>query len=196
MSRAAAGGFVALLAVAGPFADGRLRRSPFAHHDDYLAFYMPRGELARQEIPDFYRRLATSAAAGPVLEVPWLPVWRMNRAFYLYQEIHRQDVVVASPRIQLWDPRLSFRNMVPLLPERLLASRVRYLVVHRDLSLEESRVRDRTPRPRSGLVEVFHGVLAENAHATGRLLKRRWGDPDYADESIQVWDLARLRRGG
>lgn len=181
--------FLLLLLWAGPFADPRLWRSPFAHHNDYMTFMWPRAELLPEQVPEFYETLASSAEPGAVLEYPWVAVWRVNRAFYLYQEIHGRAVVVAPARALLADDRLAFRNMVPGTPEGFLASRARWLVVHRNLSQEESRIpplMEIDPRHRS-LFRIF------GRRMTAQLTKL-WGEPDYLDRRIAVWDLERVRR--
>jgi hypothetical protein len=182
--------FLALLTLTGPFADPGFRRSPLVHNDVYMEYCTPRGRLAAGEVPDFYRQLP---GAVPLLEYPWMPLWRLNRALGVYQELSRQDLVVASHRPALWDERLSFRNMVPGDPESFLASRARYLVVHRDLAREEIRVPHTAHRPHDDLAERLEGELSGEARAMARRLKRQWGPPDYADEWVQVWDLAAIR---
>jgi hypothetical protein len=185
--------FLALLLGTGPLLDARLRRSSFAQHNDYLGFHASPPALRRRQIPRFYRRLAWSPEAGPVLEYPWIPVWRVNRSFYLYQEIHGQDVVVASVRPLLADRRLAFRNMAPGDPEGFLASRARYLVVHRHLGMEEERL----PEPGAYPQPQVLGIFASLFHKAGRKmigrLRREWGPPDYSDRWIVVWDLERVR---
>jgi hypothetical protein len=190
---ALAGLVLLILFAAGPLVEPALRRSPFAHHDDFLAFYARRAPPPA-DLPRFYRQLARTPGDGVVLEYPWLPVWRVNRAFYLYQEVHGRDVVVSPARALLWDPRLALRNLAAGEPEGFLASRARYLVIHRDLGVEEDRIPDPYWPPRPGPLPQFRLLFAHFGHATGRLLKRRWGDPDYADEYVQVWDLDRVRR--
>ena len=185
--------FLALLLGTGPLVDPSLRRTSFAHRDGYLEFCSPRDRLAAGDVPEFYRGLTLVAGPGAVLEYPWNTIWRLNRAYSLYQETHLREVVVGSPYPLSWDERLDFRNMVPGLPEGFLASRARYLVIHRDLAREEARVRDSSWRPVGELLTLARGTLQAQARMTGRRLKRLWGDPDYADEWIQVWDLDRIR---
>jgi len=97
-------------------------------------------------------------------------------------------VVVAPARALLADDRLAFHNMVPGTPEGFLASRARWLVVHRNLSQEESRIQppvEIDPRHRN-LFRTF------GRHMTQRLT-REWGKPDWIDRRIAVWDLQRVR---
>jgi hypothetical protein len=182
--------FLALLVLSGPFADPGFRRSPFVHNDLYMEYCTPRGQLAAAEVPDFYRSLP---GPGPLLEYPWMPLWRLNRALGAYQERHGRELVVASHRPALWDERLACRNMVPGDPEGFLKSRARYLVVHRDLAREEIRVPRNALRPPDHLAERLEGELAGEAKAMARRLKRQWGPPTYADEWVQVWDLDAFR---
>jgi hypothetical protein len=153
-----------------------------------MTFIWPRAELRPKQVPELYRQLAASSEPGAVLEYPWVAVWRVNRAFYLYQEIHGREVVVAPARALLADDRLAFHNMVPGTPEGFLASRARWLVVHRNLSQEESRILppvEIDPRHRN-LFRTF------GRHMTQRLT-REWGKPDWIDRRIAVWDLERVR---
>lgn len=178
---------VLILVLAGPFLDRRLWRSPFAHHNDYMTVMWPRPSLGPKQVPDFYRE----PADGAVLEYPWVPVWRVNRAFYLYQEIHGRDVVVAPARALLSDDRLAFRNMVPGTPEGFLASRARWLVVHRNLAQEEARLSSEMgvdPRHRNLFRTFGRRMTAE--------LAQEWGRPDRMDRRVAVWDLERVRKGG
>ncbi|MES1243745.1 MAG: glycosyltransferase family 39 protein [Acidobacteriota bacterium] len=181
--------FLTLLVAAGPFPDSRLWRTSFAHHNDYLTFMWPRPKVGPHQVPDFYRTLAASPEPGAVLEYPWMAVWRVNRAFYLYEEIHGRQVVVAPARALLADERLAFRNMVPGTPEGFLASRARWLVVHRNLAQEEQRI-----PPDIQLDERFRGLFRTFGRRTIVHLTQSWGEPDYLDRRIAVWDLDRVRR--
>ncbi|HVT59494.1 MAG TPA: glycosyltransferase family 39 protein [Thermoanaerobaculia bacterium] len=195
---ALAGIFVAALLAAGPFADPALRTTSFAHHDDFVLFSCPRPSLAEADIPPFYRQLAGARDAA-LLEYPW-SAWMSWQSLLVYQQVHRQEIVVATPAEVIFDdPRLALRNMVPADPERFLASRARFVVVHLDPPAEESRVRQppcggrpprsiRRPRLRQALQQWGRDMAAE--------LARRWGNPSYRDGSIAVWDLDRARAAG
>jgi hypothetical protein len=191
---ALAAAFLALLAAAGPFADPALRASPLAHHDDYMAFYAPRARPGLRQVARGYRWLAAAPAPGAVLEYPWMPMWRANRAFYLFQEVHGREVVVAAPRRLLWDGRLAFRNMAPGDPQGFLASRARFLVVHRDLGSEEDAIPDVFQPARPDIVARHKQVFRRFGKATGDRLRSEWGPPDHADRRVRVWDLDRVRR--
>ncbi|HEX3131612.1 MAG TPA: glycosyltransferase family 39 protein, partial [Thermoanaerobaculia bacterium] len=180
--------FLALLLWAGPFLDLRLWRSSFSHHNDYMTFMWPRPEVGPRQVPDFYRTLADSKEPGAVLEYPWMAVWKVNRAFYLYQEVHGRQVVVAPARALLADERLGFRNMVPGNPEGFLASRARWLVVHRNLTQEEMKI-----PPIIQLDERFRSLFRTFGHNMVVQLYQAWGKPDYSDRRIAVWDLDRVR---
>lgn len=186
---AAASLLVAGLVWAGPFLDLRLWRSSFAHHNDYMTFMWPRPQLGPRQVPDFYRTLAASAEPGSVLEYPWMAVWKVNRAFYLYEEIHGRQVVVAPARALLADERLAFRNMVPGTPEGFLASRARWLVVHRNLTQEELKI-----LPAIQLDARFRGLFRTFGRRMTAQLTQDWGPADYGDRRISVWDLDRVRR--
>jgi hypothetical protein len=172
------------LLLAGPFADRTWWRSSFPHHDDRLAFYVP-----RPKVPDPYRKLGP----GAILEAPWIPVWRVSRAVALYQDAHGREVLAASPDPLLADPRLAFRNLLPLAPEAFLRSRARWLVVHRDLGAEEEAIPDPLWPPRMGVGRRFREVFQSEGRDLPRLLRRDWGRPDFADDRMVVWDLDRVR---
>ncbi len=179
---------VAGLIWAGPFLDPLLARSSFAHHNDHMALMWPRPVLRPEQVPRFYADLATESAPGAVLEYPWVAVWQLNRAFYLYQEIHGREVVVAPARALLADDRLAFRNMVPGTPEGFLASRARWLVVHRNLAQEEGRI------PPDMVIDPRHrNLLRVFGHRMTGRLRKNWGEPDYLDRRIAAWDLDRVR---
>jgi hypothetical protein len=174
------------LVWAGPFVNPRLWRSSFAHHNDYMTFMWPRPRLGPRQVPDFYRTLTEP---GAVLEYPWVAVWRFNRAFYLYEEVHGRQVVVAPARALLADERLAFRNMVPGGPEGFLASRARWLVVHRNLGQEEAKI------PPPGEIDPrFRKLFRSYGRLMTDRLAQLWGRPDYVDRRIAVWDLDRVRR--
>lgn len=185
--------FLALLLGAGPLLNARLLRSSFAQHNDYVGFHASPPAFRRQQIPRFYRRLAWSPEAGPVVEYPWLPVWRVNRSFYLCQETHGQEVVVGSVRPLLANRQLAFRNMVPGTPEGFLASRARYLVIHRHLVMEEKRLAEAS-YPQPHVLTIFGDRLHNAGRSMIGRLRRTWGPPDYSDRWIVVWDLKRVRR--
>lgn len=175
-----------LLAISGPFTNPPIWRSSFAHHNDFMAVMWPRSGIGPRQVPRFYRELREP---GAVLEYPWYPIWRLNRAFYLYQEIHGHEVVVAPARTLLADERLAFRNMVPGTPEGFLGSRARWLVIHRNLAQEEARVyppMEIDPRHRQLFRSFGHGMVLQ--------LYSRWGRPDHIDRRVAVWDLERIRR--
>jgi hypothetical protein len=182
----ARGGVVLVLVLAGPFADSTWWRSSFPHHDDRLAFYV---RQPGAPLPEAYRRLGP----GAILEAPWIPVWRVSRAVALYQDVHGREVVTASPEPLLADPRLAFRNLVPLTPEAFLASRARWLVVHRDLGAEEEAFPDLLWPPRMGVGRRFREVFQIEGRRLPPLLRRAWGKPDFADDLVVVWDLDRVR---
>src|SRR5688572_20999271 len=145
----------------------------------------PRSQVGPRQVPRFYRELT---APGAVLEYPWYPIWRLNRAFYLYQEMHGREVVVAPARVLLADDRLAFRNMVPGTPKGFLASRARWLVVHRNLSQEEARIYppiEIDPRHRQLFRSFGQGMVLQ--------LYSEWGRPDRIDRRVAVWDLERIR---
>lgn len=194
---AAAALFLVLVLVTGPLVEPRLRYSSFVHHEDVVLFHRPLPTLPEERVPAFYRGLfpGAGAEAEPILEYPSYPE-AVNRALHLYQDRHRRPVLLATPVPALNDPRLALRNRVPPVPRAILASRARYLVVHRDLEAEELAVemppgvaRVRTQR-QVLLGERFREVAAGFA----RRLTARWGPAHWQDDQVWVWDLDRVRR--
>jgi hypothetical protein len=175
------------LVAAGPFVDPALARSSFAHSVAAVRFTAPRQQLPREGLPPVYVWLAR-AAPGPVVELPWHPVWRFDRAYELYQERHRRQVVVTIPGGAFADTRLVFRNMARGDPEGLLASRGRWLIVHRSLPTEEARL------GRVVLDARIRAQLREHGAHAVRQLRAAWGRPDHRDEWTLCWDLDRVRR--
>jgi hypothetical protein len=183
----AVAGLLAALFAAGPFTDPTLRRSSFAHAVTLLRFTDERPALPRQGALGVYAWLA-DAGPGIVVELPWHPVWRFDRAVGLYQAVHRRPVIVTVFGGPLADRRLAFRNMVPADAESLLRSRGRWLVVHRSLPAEEERF---GPLPLDGRVRYQLRIAGPDA---ARRLRAAWGPPDHRDERTWCWDLDRVRR--
>jgi hypothetical protein len=183
-------GTVAVVALfaAGPFTDPAWRVSSFAHTPLMLRFTAPRPTLPPGGPPAVYRWLSTRAP-GPVVELPWHS-WRYDRALPLYQLAHRRRVVVTALGAPFSDPRIAFRNMVPTDAGALLGSDARWLVVHRALVAEESRI---GPIPDDGGVRR---ALREYALGVTQRLRDDWGAADYRDDETWCWDLERMRRGG
>lgn len=194
----AAAAFVALLLVAGPFADPGLRRSSFMHHDDMAGFYLPRAWLPPQAVPDFYGRLAAEGAEGDdgaVVEYPWLFLWRF-RSFYIYQEIHGRRVLVATPQRLVRRPELALANAISAEPGAFCRSGARWLVVHLHVAREEDRVVRPEDKAPPALNRNLRRALRQQAGRMAADLERLWGPPSYADQDIEAWDLARACRGG
>jgi len=189
--RLAGAGFLLLLAASGPFSDPLVWRSPFMHHVDYFRLYAPRDRMAEAQRPPFYRDVLPTLPPGPVLEYPWVPVWDYNHALRIYQEAHGREVVVAWTHPP--DPRLAFRNLSAGTPAAFLASRARYLIVHLDYAGERRRLEVRSWPYLPEIVSPLRERLELGAPMAARLAPL-WGEPDFADRSVRVWDLARVRR--
>jgi hypothetical protein len=188
----AAGAAVVLLlamVLTGPLMDHRVWRSSFAHHYDFLIKKALRPTLIPDKVPRIYNKLAASKEPGAVLEYPWAAGWHVNRAFFLYQELHKREVVVGAVSVLLADKRLAFRNMAAGRPEGFLQSRARWLVVHRDLVKEENGIPPPQPMERR-----FRFLFPTSARHALRQLTREWGKPDESDERVAVWDLERVRK--
>jgi hypothetical protein len=196
--RAAALGLVGVWAVAGPFADPGFRASSFVHHNDLVAFVLPRAAVPAGALPPPYRALGGPPGTA-VVELPWPPVWDFGRSFYAYQEIHGLRVLVATAEGALPPAgRLRLRNRVDATPAALLASGARYVMVHRRLGGEEAALAlpPGPPAPRR-LPAPTAGALAAAGDAAAARLTAAWGAPDLADAAsgVAAWDLARIRRG-
>ena len=179
----AAAALAGLLAC-GPFLDPDLARSSFAHDELFVRFTEPRPRLAPGGPAAVYRWLAR-AGPGAVIELPWDAIFQFDRAFATYQTVHRRQVVGANYRP---DAQLAFRNMTSDPPERLLAGRGRWLVVHPTIVREELRVGGWEPPRR------VRWAFRRRAVAAARRYSALWGPPDYEDDWASVWDLDRVRR--
>lgn len=186
-----AGAFVAMLLVAGPFADPVIWRTSFLHHNDFVAFYKPRPSLPADAVPDFYRRLHGET----VVEFPWLFMWEANRSFYLYQEIHGGRVVVASPQGILFRPPLALRNTVAPEPGAICRSGARYLIVHRNVAREEDGIAPGGRLTEGEAAQPLRRLVRGSAAALGERLEAEWGAPVYEDGVVRVWDLGRVCGG-
>jgi Dolichyl-phosphate-mannose-protein mannosyltransferase len=188
----AAAGIAALFA-AGPLVRWEYRAGSFAQHNDFVAFFCPPARIGAADVPRFYREVR-ARGGGPVLELPWFPWWAFTRVYYLDQEVHGQEVLLALARPIRGEGRLAFRNMPRATPEDFLASRARWLVVHTDLPAEEDRVTphcwpiadELQPRQRRQLLR------AGQEKADG--LTALWGEPDVREGGLLAWDLERVRK--
>ena len=187
---------VAALFLGGPLLGREVRAGSFAGHNDFVAYFCPPASLPAAAVPGFYREVAAAGGRAPVLEFPWFSWWAYSRVFYLYQDVHEQDVLVALARPLPHEGRLRLRNMPRADPPAFLASRARWLVVHTDLPAEEARaiphcwpiVSDFNPR---------HLREIERAgREMGEGLTALWGAPDRRQDGLLVWDLDRVRRAG
>lgn|GEM_PF-2445901 len=184
--------FPLALFVAGPLADRGFWSSSFRPHVDFVAFDEPRATVSEADVPAVYRRAA--GEPGPVLEYPWPTIWKLGRVFYAYQAVHGQEVLVATPDPLLADARLALGALVRPSPDDVLASRARYVVVHRDLEAETARLagarRDWDADAAPALAE-----LRQAARAMAGALEARLGPPHHADAFVSAWDLDAARGG-
>jgi hypothetical protein len=183
----AAAGLAGLIAC-GPFLDVDLGRTSFAHDALYLRFTVPRPRLEPEGPVAVYHWLA-QAGPGAVIELPWDPVFMTDRTLGMYQTLHGRQVIVGGYRP---DARLRFRNMIPVLPEQVLGTRARWLIVHPLIAREEARIGGGPWEPTPELRRVYRRAAVSTA-ATYRTL---WGPPDYEDFWTRVWDLDRARLRG
>jgi hypothetical protein len=209
--RGAAFGLVLVWLAAGPFADADFRASSFMHHNDLVAFALPRAAAPAGGPPAPYRALGGPPGSA-LVELPWPPIWDFGRCFYVYQEMYGLRVLVAapggeetatagpgagSPGATRRGPRLRWCNRVSPEPAALLASGARYVAVHRDLAAEEDRLRlpagaPGAPPPRRMPPPMAARLAAEGEHIAS-LLAAAWGPPAFAGDGVEIWDLRRVR---
>ena len=186
------GSFICALVLGGPFTDAELRTTSFAHHNSFIGFIASRGRLPEEAVPKFYYKLSEEPGSNPVIECPFPIAWDYSNNLHIYQRIHRQDVLVATYKPALNDPRLNFKNMSRLHPEDLLSSRARYLIVHLRWLWEINQVVDAEWVFSPVDLNLCH-ELHQMAQRLTMWLEQLWGDPVYKDRLIQVWDLEQIR---
>ncbi len=183
---------VAFWFAAGPLPAIHFRPNAWTNHGAYQFDYdrarnYMTAWLVPPAIPPFYRVLARAAPGSLVIaEAPFYFEWHEN-PFHVYQEIHRQEVVVAdideltphaSPSFASGDRRARMRNAIPIVDlERLRARGVRYVLIHRDLRREIPIWDPNEP------VSDVHPVL--------EFLRARCGREMLRDEWLVVFDLSR-----
>jgi hypothetical protein len=192
--RLGAGGLVLAWLAAGPFADAGFRASSFMHHNDMVAFALPRATAPPGGVPRPYLALG-GPPGSTIVELPWPPVWDFGRCFYVYQEVHGLRVRVAAAAGAPPAERLRLRNRVSPEPAALLASGARWVVVHRDLAMEEERLElpAGAPPPRR-MPPSLAAELAAMGERSAARFAAAWGPPAFADAAVAVWDLARVRK--
>ena len=144
-------------------------------------------------MPEFYRRLGTTAGSEAVIEVPCLPTWVWQTHLRIYQDVHRRPVLLAPADPIFFHDEFDLANYVEPEPEALAAAPARWLVLHRKSDFELDHVTRRrgvglplAPEMRSG--------SRRTARLLGGRLEQAWGPPDDADDLLLVWDLDRVRR--
>jgi hypothetical protein len=194
--RLGAAGLVLVWLSAGPFADVGFLASSFMHHNDMVAFALPRATAPPGGVPRPYLALG-GPPGSTIVELPWPPVWDFGRCFYVYQEVHGLRVRVAAAAGAPPAGRLRLRNRVSPEPAALLASGARWVVVHRDLALEEERLElpAGAPPPRR-MPPPLAAELAAVGERSAARFAAAWGPPAFADAAVAVWDLGRVRKLG
>jgi hypothetical protein len=177
--------FLGALLALGPFGDPVDWRTSFLHHNDFVGFYKPRPALPPGEVPEIYRQLHGET----VVEFPWLFIWETNHSYYLYQEIHRGRVIVATPQHILFRPPLALRNVVAPEPAAICRSGARYLIVHRNAAREEDRIAPGGRLSEGEMAQPLRQMMRESAAGLGDRVKQEWGPPFYGDRWLRAWDL-------
>ena len=183
--------FVLALAAAGPFADRFVLRTSFLHHNDFVGFYEPYRKVSPEAVPAFYRQLRGET----VIEVPWVYMWNSNHTYYLYQEIHRGRVLVSTSQHIFFTPPLVLRNVVAPQPEAFCRSGARYVILHRNMLREESRLAG-GDISEADIPPPSRRLFRQLAEDLGNRLELQWGKPVYADRWLRVWDLREVCGGG
>ena len=188
---------VALVALylSGPLAPNAYYwKSSFAHALTSVDFLGEGNWIAEPATPRFYRSLADSGSDATIIEYPWQNM--SSHAFDAYQRSHGLDVIVSSVIDRSDEARVALRNRAEPTSEGFLASRARYLIVHKDLWAEASRVRSSDIHLRKWLRarDELWLPLRRAAVAMSDQLERKWGAPIYQDTMLRVWDLDLVRR--
>jgi hypothetical protein len=155
------------------------------HSKDFLRFDTPRGSLALDQIPVFYRG---APDPGAIVELPHSGSWNFTRAHYVYQTAHRRRVIVADRDPLFCDDRLRLRNHVCLTVDAISSSPARYIVVHADPLAEELAITGGDDSGTRVLAEEWAG-MARDARVLARKLRKRLGKPVYLDDRVLVWEL-------
>jgi hypothetical protein len=192
--RAATGACAAVLVLAGPLVERDFWRTSYLGHNDWVRFTLPRAEVPPEFVPRIYRRLADELPPGAVIEALWPSGWA-PRTPAIYQQIHGREVLLAVTDVAARVPNARWRNLLAPTPQAILASRARYLVLHRDPLREEAQVRRGGMADPGVFPEGYRQVLADLPRLV-RSLRRALGRPLLDDEAVVVWDLyeARLRK--
>jgi hypothetical protein len=171
----------------GPFANTYLNMMP-----------LPAFDVAWDETPSFYKRLAASAEGIRIIEVPEL----LNRAVLLYRNYylqHRKDVLIgfvgkdaesvpAGPYASVWDSK------------SIKGSDAKYLIVHVNVKREVrmywrfvyGRVWPRMKAPDIESLMARHAKFVEPVSSLQHMAEELvdyLGEPVYKDEHITVFGL-------
>ncbi|HEX2253738.1 MAG TPA: hypothetical protein VHQ65_10775 [Thermoanaerobaculia bacterium] len=181
------------LVAAGPLVERPLRVSSFTHHNDLLVFIQNLAAARQQVMPGIYHELAAWDDGGAVLEVPWLDDFNANQTYYVYQLVHGREVITGGPMHYVPDPRTALRNTVEMQPQAFLASRARWLVLHRRVGYEEDRLFQPTRWAAPSLPREWRRLLHYEGRRMARRLEREWGPPFRGGPLVSVWDLDAVR---
>ncbi|HXO19289.1 MAG TPA: hypothetical protein VOA87_05105, partial [Thermoanaerobaculia bacterium] len=106
---------------------------------------------------------------------------------------HHRRVIAATPQQLL--VRAGLHNMVAPQPRAMCASGARYLVVHLHIAREEDRVAGPAFPPPVPMDRPSRREYRAMGEGLARRLEGLWGEPLYADEAIEAWDLQRACGG-
>ena len=143
--------FLSLVGL-GPLSYTYSVTNDFTNHSDYQFEYSHHRlkaieKKAGELFPEFYRRLAADAEVRAVIECPLITSWGLI-PYHFYQRLHqkrvligRDDVSYIAQRLQVRDDRLRLKNFISVEdPEMLRSSGASYVIVHKDLRSEMTRL--------------------------------------------------------
>ena len=187
---------IVALVVSGPLPN-REFGSPFLYRPERVRFFLQSPEIQRT-VPEGYLTFL-DFVEGPVAEYPWHTTWRYSDFIVQPQKTHGREVVVCPAEKVLWDERLAFRNMVIPEASSVLNSRSSYFVLHLDPLQESQALQGRPPmkgslRSRDTLNKAreLTAFAAQSSHRSKGFLWS-WGEPDYRDDLLMIWNLDRVR---
>ena len=181
-----------------PLLESRYRSSSFTHHNDFVDFSNTPATKATANVPAFYQRLRSMAFDGPIIEAPSVVPWRFLRSYYIYQEVHEKNVILAAPGFMAKSMlnRIGLQTLIIREPEMLLNSGARFLIVHLKLPEEEGEVVWKgDDEPNRGTPLKYRQLMSILSRDLITRCQNAWGEADERDGSLLIWDLERVRKG-
>ncbi|MGD2115710.1 MAG: hypothetical protein PVG07_11690, partial [Acidobacteriota bacterium] len=181
--------------------DPALRFGPFAGSIEAVSFERPPLRLPPAAVPDVYRVIAGEPGDRPVVEVASGTTNLRIRPEEAAWRVHGRPVLLATRKPSVADPRVAFRTLIPMRPDRIAATDARFAVLHldrprlgrmlRDLGLRGPGQPPERVLARSGPTPPDDPVVRQAA-AAGRGLRRAWGEPHLTGPGVLAWDLDQI----